>query len=332
MKKEYVRAIIGGLLPIILVIAGITVYSAAYTVDETEQVVITQFGRPIGEPIKDPGLHWKTPFIQDVRRFDKRILSWDGDVNQIPTLGREFIIVDTTARWRIVDPLLFLQSVRNEQGARSRLNDILDRVVRDTVTSTELEEIIRSQDYVFDPTAVPDEVFDREDVDLEAAPRRGREELTREMLEEARKQMPEFGIELVDLRIKRVNYIDDVRRKVEERMISERQRIAEQFRSEGQGRSAEIDGDTQRMVREITSEADRKAEEIRGHADAEATRIYGESFGQDPEFYAFFRTLESYRDTIKGNTTLILPAESDFYRYLKNIVPSGVTPVPATGD
>ncbi len=304
-------------LAVVLGLFGIVVlFSTLFVVDEREQVIITQFGEPVGEPIKEPGLKWKLPFIQDVRRFDKRLLTWDGDVNQIPTLGREFIIIDTTARWQITDPLLFLKSVRNEVGAQSRLDDIIDSVVRDKISNTELEEIVRSKDYEFNPSDLPDALIEREDVDLKKKPTKGREELTREILEEAQKTMPQYGVELVDVRIKRINYIDSVRKKVEERMISERQRIAEQFRSEGQGRSAEIDGQTEKKVREILSGAKREVEVIKGEADAEATRIYGQAFGEDSEFYSFFKTLESYEGIIGKNTVLMLPIESELYQYL----------------
>ncbi len=317
-KRTLQTIVLGGFLSLAAIVV---ISSAAYTIDEAEQAVIVQFGEPVGEPINEPGLHWKTPFIQEVRRYDKRILSWDGDVNQIPTLGREFIIVDTTARWRIVVPLLFLKSVRDEMGAQTRLDDIIDSVVRDKVSNTDLEEIVRSKDWEFDAAKVDDLIVDRDDVDLEARPQKGREELTREILAEARNVVPQYGIELVDVRIKRLNYINDVRSQVEDRMISERQRIAEQFRSEGRGRSSEIEGNTEREQREILSEAERRAEEIRGQADAEAARIYGESFGQDPEFYAFFRTLESYGEAINDNATLMIRADSDYFRYLQQIAP-----------
>ncbi|MCC5874748.1 MAG: protease modulator HflC [Candidatus Sumerlaeia bacterium] len=304
---------------VILVAVAITVFSSAYRINEAQQGIILQFGEPIGDVISEAGLHWKRPFIQEVRKFDKRMQAWDGDVNQIPTLGREFIIVDTTARWRIVDPLLFLKSVRDEAGAKSRLNDIIDSVVRDKVSGTDLEEIVRSRDWKYDPSDQLEEELDRTDIDLEAAPTKGREELTREILTEASAVVVDYGIELIDVRIKRLNYIDDVRVSVEQRMISERERIAERFRSEGQGRSAEIDGQTDREVREIISRAEREAEEIRGRADAEATQIYGQAFGADPEFYGFFKTLESYRKSITGNTTIMTRADSDFFRYLDTV-------------
>ncbi len=304
------------LVLIVLIIAS----TSMYVIDEAEQAIIVQFGQPKGEVIAEPGLHVKLPW-QDVRRFDKRLLVWDGDVTQIPTLGREFILVDTTARWRISDPLQFLRSVRDERGARTRLDDIIDSVVRDMVSSTELEEIIRSLDWSVDLEAVDDPALaEREDLDLGQQPKLGRELLEQEILERARRLMPELGIELTDVRVKRVNYIDSVRRQVERRMIAERQSIAERFRAEGQGRSQEILGEMERELRTIRSEAARQAEEIRGTADAEATRIYGEAFGADPEFYAFFRTLESYQ-ALDGNTTLMLNAKSDYFRFLESTRP-----------
>jgi len=289
---------------------------SVYVVDQSEQAILVQFGEPVGAIVNTPGLHWKKPFIQDVRRFDKRVLPWDGDVSQVPTLGREFVLVDTTARWRISDPLQFMRSVRDEQGARTRLDDIIDSVVRDIISGTSLEEIVRSKDWKVDVGKLEEEVITRQDVDL-AKPKKGRELLEQEMRNAASKLMPELGIELVDVRIRRINYIDSVRRQVETRMISERQSIAERFRAEGQGRSSEILGEMSRELRTISSEAERKAAEIRGRADAEATRIYGEAFGADAEFYAFFRTLESY-STMGANTTLMLGADAEFFRYLES--------------
>jgi len=301
---------------IIGLFALIAIRDAAFTVDQSEQAILVQFGEPVGEPVTDPGLHWKKPFIQEVRRFDKRLLAWDGDVSQIPTLGREFVIVDTTARWRIADPLQFLRSVRDENGARTRLDDIIDSVARDIVSGTDLEEIVRSRDWSVDAKQIDDDDLVRDDVDLEK-PKKGRERLEQDMLLAASRLMPELGIELVDVRIKRINYIDSVRRQVETRMIAEHQSIAERFRSEGQGRSQEILGQMERELQTIRSEAERQAAEIRGRADGEATRIYGEAFGGDPEFYAFFRTLESYR-AMGANTTLMIDADSEFFRYLQS--------------
>lgn len=305
------------ILGAIAVLGLIVLRDATFVIDQAEQAILVQFGEPIGEPINEPGLHFKTPFIQEVRRFDKRLLAWDGDVSQIPTLGREFVIVDTTARWRIADPLQFMRSVRDESGARTRLDDIIDSVARDIVSGTNLEEIVRSRDWQVDSEDIEaEEGVVRADVDLDK-PKKGRERLEQEMLAAASRLMPELGIELVDVRIKRINYIDSVRRQVETRMIAERQSIAERFRSEGQGKSQEILGDMERQLRTIRSEAERQAAEIRGRADAEATRIYGEAYGADPEFYAFFRTLESYRN-LGENSTLMIDADSEFFRYLES--------------
>lgn len=295
----------------------ITAFNSAFIIDQAEQGILVQFGEPIGDVITEPGLHWRVPFVQEVRRFDKRLLAWDGDVSQIPTLGREFIVVDTTARWRISDPLQFLRSVRDETGARTRLDDILDSVTRDIVSGSELEEIVRSVDWEVDVEQLDEEELSAlGEIDLER-PAKGREQLEQEMLVSASQLMPELGIELVDVRIKRINYIDSVRVQVESRMISERKSIAARFRSEGQGRSQEILGNMERQLREISSEAERRAQEIIGAADAEATRIYGNAYGADPEFYTFFKTLESYR-ALGDNTTLMIKADSDFFRYLES--------------
>ena len=309
------KSTIIGILVLAAVVLGMT---ALFTLDEAEQAIIVQFGEPRGDVITTPGLHVKLPW-QEVRRFDKRLLLWDGDVTQIPTLGREFILVDTTARWRISDPLQFLRSVRDERGARTRLDDIIDSVVRDMVSSTELEEIIRSRDWSVDLEKLEDPAMAKRDAaELQQRPKLGRELLEQEILQRARRLMPELGIELTDVRVKRVNYIESVRKQVENRMIAERQSIAERFRSEGQGRSQEILGEMERELRTIRSEAARKAEEIRGRADAQATAIYGKAFGADAEFYAFFRTLENYQ-VLGQNTTLMLKADSDFFRYLERV-------------
>ncbi|AKJ63471.1 protease modulator HflC [Kiritimatiella glycovorans] len=319
MRKEAAKGNV--VLAAVIVVAAaalVTLLSAAYTLDETEQAVILQFGAPIGEPVTTPGLHFKKPFIQEVRRFDKRVLAWDGDPNQIPTRGREFISVDTTARWKIVDPLKFLKSVRNETGAQSRLDDIIDSVVRDSISSTELTDIIRSRDWAveeekIEELAVP---VEKKKEELKKKVRVGREKLTQDILKEAGKVMPSYGIELRDFRIKRINYISSVQKQVFDRMISERQRIAEGFRAEGEGKSQEIQGQTRREVQEIVSEAEREAQVIRGEAEAEATRIYNEAYSSDPEFYTFYRTLKSYRETVTDKTVLFLDADSEYLRFL----------------
>lgn len=307
------------LIVIFLLAIAIVARMSMFAVDEAEQAIVVQFGAPVGDPITEPGLHFRIPFVQEVRRFDKRFLSWDGDPNQVPTVEEQFISIDTTARWRIVDPLKFLQSVQNEAGARSRLNDILDSVVRDNIASSELVNIVRSKDW-----DVTEEDLERampgegdEEILLQKV-EAGRGEMVRDILETAQAQMPQYGIELMDIRIKRINYVESVREQVFERMIAERQRIAEQFRSEGAGRASEIEGETERMLAEIESEAEKEAEVIRGEADAEATQIYNEAFGEDSDFYTFFRTLESYSQSLGSGVTVILSGDSDYFRFLKS--------------
>ncbi|MGE0826576.1 MAG: protease modulator HflC [Candidatus Binatia bacterium] len=292
-----------------------------YTLEEGQQAVIVQFGRPVGEPVTEAGLHVKLPFVQGVRRFEKRLLIWDGDPNQIPTKGREFIWVDTTARWRIADAKKFLESVDTEEGARSRLDDIIDSVVRDQVSSSELIELVRSASWEVPEGEALKEVPEEREEEIKKEVTRGREEITRTILAEARKIIPQYGIELIDVRIKRLDYIESVREKVYARMISERKRIAAQFRSEGEGRAAEILGTMEKDLREIRSAAYRQVQELRGEADAEATRIYGEAYSRDPEFYAFSRTLEVYGEGGNQNSSLIMTTDSDYYRYLKHAAP-----------
>lgn len=305
---------------IVAVVAIVIVAASAYTLDQAEQAVVVQFGAPVGDTVSDPGLHFKLPFVQEVRRFDKRLISWDGDPNQIPTRGEQFISVDTTARWRIADPLKFLQRVQNEAGATFRLNDILDSIVRDHISATDLVEIVRSKDWKISEQDLQRlEATDTGDEEiLLKQVQTGRGELVRSILEKARLQMPDYGIELVDIRIKRIDYVQAVQQRVFERMIAERQRIAEQFRAEGQGSAAEIDGETQRLLAQVRSEARRQAEIIRGQADAEATKIYANAFGADPEFYAFFRTLESYSKSLGDTTTVVIGADSEYFRYLRD--------------
>ena len=310
---------------VVVGIAAFIVANAVFVVDQAEQAIVLEFGKPVGKAITKPGLHFKRPFIQEVRRFDKRLLPWDGDPNQIPTSGREFISVDTTARWRIVDPLKFLQSVTNESGAQSRLDDIIDSVVRDQISSTKLTDIVRSSDWQVteaDLRRLDTASADPEDAELTAAVKVGRYELTRRILTGAQSQVGQYGIELIDVRIKRLNYISDVRTQVFDRMISERQRIAEKFRSEGIGEAARIEGETSRELAEVRSEAKRQAEVVRGQADAEATRIYAKAFAEDAEFYGYFRTLESYRKTLGQSTTLLLSSEADYFRYLQTFSPA----------
>ena len=304
-------------IALIAVLVLLVFSRSAFIVDQSQQAIIVQLGEPVGGVISEPGLHWQIPFIQDVRRFDRRLLDWDGDVSQIPTLGREFIIVDTTARWHISDPLQFLRSVQSENGARTRLDDVLDSAVRDVVSGSELAEIVRSADWKVDKSKLVEEDAAALRADDLAKPKKGRGELEKDILSTATQQMPNIGVELVDVRIKRINYIDSVGKQVEDRMIAERQSIAARFRSEGQGGSEEIVGNMQRELRRIESDAARQAAEIRGRADAEATKIYGDAYGQDPAFYALSRTLDSY-STLGENTTLMIDAKSEFFRYLQS--------------
>jgi len=309
---------------VMLALAAILLVSGVYSLDEAEQAIVVQFGRPVGGPVITPGLHFKMPFIQEVRRFDKRLLSWDGDPEQIPTRGEQFISVDTTARWRIADPLTFLQRVRDEQGAINRLNDVLDSVLRDHISATDLTEIVRSHDWAVTEADLKRALAaeDEEDELLKKV-RVGREQLVAAVLASAQAQMSEYGIELEDIRIKRIDYVQEVQQRVFDRMIAERQRIAEEFRSEGGGRAAEIQGETDRELAEIISEAKRTAEITKGEADAEATRIYSEAFGADPEFYTFFRTLESYAESLGETATLMIRSDSEYFRFLSDAGLSG---------
>jgi len=304
-----------GIAIAILVILGVVVLrSMLYTVDETKQVIITQFGRPMGEPIKASGLHFKTPFIQKANYFEKRILEWDGSPNQIPTRDKRYIWVDTTARWKIVDPLKFLQSVGNETGAHARLDDIIESATRESISNHILIEAVRNTNRLVERVEDIEEVMGAEEA-LEMI-EVGREEITRGILKQAREMVPQYGIELIDVRIRRINYVEAVRQKVYERMISERKRAAEQYRSEGQGKKAEIDGERAKELDLIESEAYRKAEEIKGKADAEAIKIYAEAYSKDPEFYSFLKTLETYKETIDERSTIILSTDADYFRYL----------------
>jgi modulator of FtsH protease HflC len=309
----------GALLVASLVLLAVS--GSFFIVEEGQQAVILQFGRPVGSTIGEAGLHFKIPFIQEVRRFDKRLLIWDGDPNQIPTAGREFIYVDSTARWRIVDPLKFLESVATEAGAQSRLDDIIDSVVRDLVSANPLVELVRSSSWQTPKGEVLEEASKETVEELKKEINLGREGLTRAVLAEVRKTTPQYGIEVVDVRIKRLNYVESVREKVYARMISERKRIAARFRSEGEGRSAEILGNMEKELREIRSTAYRKVQEVRGKGDATATKIYGDAYGRDKDFYAFSRTLENMKDGKNENSVLVLTTDSDYYRYLKKANP-----------
>jgi len=297
---------------IVLVAALLLGRGGLYVVNEAEQGIVTQFGKPVGQVVHS-GLHFKIPFIQKVNRFEGRILKWDGDPNQIPTKDKKFIWIDTTARWRISDPLLFYTTVATERGAQSRLDDIIDSVARDAVSSRLLVELVRGSDY----KASTDERFEVDGVRIAEDDLVGREEILAGILEKARASTPEYGIELLDVQIKRINYVEQVRTRVYERMINERKKVAAQYRSEGEGEKAEILGKMQRELKEISSKAYRKALEVRGAADAEAAAIYADAYNRDQEFYAFLRTLESYKKSVQKNSRLVISTDSDYYRYLK---------------
>ena len=305
-----------GSLIVIVVIIVVFLYNAAYIVDETEQVIITQFGRIVGEPKKDPGLKFKIPIIQNANFFAKNLLDWDGDPGQIPTLDKTFIWVDTFARWKIVDPVKFFQTVNNQFSAIGKLNDIIDPAVRNFITSHRLIDAVRKSNRELDTTEIGIEK-------VATAPRAyyvitvGREKITQGILEQAQPKLAPFGIELVDVKIKRINYVEQVRESVYNRMIAERKQIAEKFRSEGKGEAQKILGDKERDLQEITSKAYRTAQEIKGRADAEATIIYAESYGADPEFYSFIQTLEIYKQALDDTNSLVLSTDSEFLKYLK---------------
>ena len=309
------KVIVGPLVIVLLALGGFLILNSTYTVSETQQAVITQFGEPVGGPIKEAGLHWKTPFVQQVNYFEKRILEWDGYPSEIPTKDKKFIWIDVTARWRIVDPLKFLQTMRTEPNAQSRLDDIIDGVGRDFVTRFEAPEIVRSSNRILELEVGEEDIATEESYEKIQV---GRDAITRQILEQARSIVSDYGIELVDVRIKRINYIESVQRRVFERMISERKRSAEKLRSEGQAIREEIDGQRERELKRIYSEAYRKAQELKGKADAEATQIYAAAYSKDPEFYRFLATLDVYREGLK-ESRLILSTDNDLLGYFTSI-------------
>ena len=309
-----------------LVGLGIVAYvltSSFYTVSEVEQVIITQFGRPVGEPVTTAGLKFKTPFIQDVNPIDKRILEWDGSPSDMPTKDKLYIAVDLFARWRISDPLQYFLRLRDERSAQSRLDDILGSETRNAVAKHELIEIIRTTK---DRVPLRDaQLTDTEsDVGALVPIHRGRKLVEQEIFAAASQKVKVFGIELLDIRFRRINYNESVRPKIYDRMISERRQIAERFLSEGNGEAARIRGNRERELNKIQSEAYRSVEEIRGVADAKATEIYASAYNQSPEavaFYEFTRTMQSYKSIIAENTTLILSTDSDLFKFLRGMDP-----------
>jgi membrane protease subunit HflC len=309
-----VNKLIKGISVVVLLGLVITVWDGFFTLPEGEQAVVTQFGAPVGDPIVDAGLHFKTPFVQNVQYFDKKILIWDGDPNQIPTNDKTFVYVDVSARWRISNALVFLQAVNNIDRAQGVLDDIIGSTVRDLVNKNDLVEIIRSSGWK--PQNDSQDAVEEgrtEKISL------GRDGMATKIRDIVSKATPKYGIEVVDVMFKRINYIESVRRKVYDRMISERKRIAAEKRSQGEGQKAEILGKVERELKTVTSGANRKAEEIKGEADAKATKIYAAAYNQDPEFYAFSKTLESYERTMGNNSKLVVSSDSQFFKYLNEI-------------
>lgn len=325
MKRFSILAILAGFFLALIVFS-----SSAFTVSETEQVFITEFGKPVGTPINaDPaksetGLHFKMPFIQQINRIEKRVMEWDGPATEMPTRDKLYITVDNFARWRIVNPLAYYEKLRDERSAQSRLNDIIGSETRAVIASHDLIEVIRSDK---DRKPVRDEALTAADSNLGLLPpiRDGRSVLDQQILKAAQPKVKDWGIELIDIRFKRINYNRDVVEKIYARMASERQQIADRFRSEGAGEAAKIIGRKERELLSIESEAYRKEQEIKGKADAEATGIYAAAYNSSPsaaDFYQFVKTLETYQKSLSKDTTVIFTTNSDLFRLLKGVDPA----------
>jgi len=301
----------------VIAIGIVVVYNSAYIVDETEQVVVTQFGKVMGKPVTNPGLNFKLPFFQQANYFPKNLLTWDGDPGQVPTKDKTYIWVDTFARWKIVDPIKYFQTVNNEFAALERLDDIIDPAMRNLITSYPLVESVRNSDRPMDTfESVSGESKKRVHqykIDL------GRDEITKQIINQARPKLSPFGIELMDVKIKRINYIESVRRAVYDRMIAERNQIAEKYRAEGKGEASNIRGEKQKELQTIRSQAYKDAQKIKGVADAKATLIYANAYGVDPDFYVFLKTMQVYKATMNKDSTLILSTDSDFMKYFKGV-------------
>jgi modulator of FtsH protease HflC len=302
--------IVSAVVFVVLVLGG-----TCYIVPEYQQVIVTQFGKPVGRPITTPGLKAKLPLIQQVHRFEKRVLEWDGDPNQLPTRDKRFIWVDTYSRWHITDPLLFFQRLRDERGAQTRLDDILDGETRNAIAKYDVVEVVRSTNRLAANTEA-----EAMDENVLAPIVSGRGEIREEILRNAQARTKDLGIAILDVQFKRINYVEDVQQKVYERMIAERRRIADRFRSEGEGAASRIGGERERELLRIQSEAYRQAEQIKGGADGEAGRIYAKAYNRNAEtreLYEFLKTMESYPAVVDSSSQLIMSTDSDFYKYLK---------------
>lgn len=303
---------------VVLVLLLIAISGSLYIVNEQEQVVITQFGKPVGNAVTKPGVHFKVPLIQTVNVFDKRYLEWDGDPNQVPTKDKKFIFVDTYARWQITDPLQFYKRLTNERGAQSRLDDILDGETRDYIANNNIEETVRNSnrtpvltDSVSEPTS-----------DSLVRIFVGREKIEKRILKTANERAADLGIVILDFKIKRLNYVEEVRSQVYKRMTSERFRIADKFRSEGQGEASRINGEKERELKSIQSAAFKKSEEIKGKADATAAAIYAGAYNQSAlskNLYAFLKSMETFENTFDDKTSIILSTDSEVWKFLKSM-------------
>ncbi len=309
MNKKFI-------IPILILLAFIVMTNTIFILNETQQAIVTQFGKPVGGPRVEPGVNFKIPFIQKVQLFDKRYLKWDGDPNQVPTKDKKYIFVDTYARWQITDPLQFFIRLRDEKSGKTRLDDILDGETRNAVASYDLLDIVRSTNR--EPEIVEDFM---EEIEILEEIKVGRRAIEKMVLERANSITEDLGIKILDFRFKRMNYVEDVRNNVYERMISERNRIADKFRSEGQGEARRTQGNKERDLAQIQSEAFREAEIIKGGADAEATAIYAKAYNRSPqarELYRFLRGLETLEKSFDDKTSMILSTDSELYRVLKS--------------
>ena len=304
---------------ITIIIAIFIIPPLVFTVDETEQVVVTMFGKAVGRPIVEPGLRWKIPIVHRINKFKKNLLAWDGDKGQVPTKDKTFIWVDIFARWRIKDALLFFEKVHDEPGAHRKLDDIIDAAVRNLITSNTLIEAVRNTNREMEIEVEEEDSFlDSSTIILEL----GRSRMCQAVLKQSQPKLADFGIELVDVRFKRINYVDDVLRKVYERMIAERRQIAEKYRSEGRGESSKIIGEKEKELKRIQSEAYRQAQTVKGEADATATKIYASAYNRDPEFYSFLKTLDLYKKSFDSSNTVIMSTKNnDFLKYFKQYSP-----------